>query len=363
LRVRLSGIIGLGWSQALGIDFGTANLRIALPGGDVALNAPSLLVQRPDSPSILAWGEAARGLIGDEPELGAWAEGATGTLLVRRPIRNGGVADLDASIALLRQALAHLPPGHRLWRLLPVVASCSGTARDFEERALVAALREAGVARLELRPASRAAAVGAGVPLDDGRANLVVDLGAGATDIGVLWNGNLVVRHALRAGGEHLDACVVRLLRREYSLAVGPMTAESLKCRVGVGGFDETEGRVDVPGRDVRRGQFVSRSVPVTALQSALAAPLAEIGAAVQAALEATPAGLNQDLMERGLVLVGGGARLRGLTAWLAGLTGLPVTVAEAPETCVVRGLVSSLRPETQRQPAWRLATGTGAFP
>jgi rod shape-determining protein MreB and related proteins len=340
---------GLG-PHALAVDFGSASLRLARPGGAIALDEPAVLAHDPATHRVLAWGRAAADLIGTEPGRPPSGRVVQDGPLVSLPVRRGALAEADDGAILLRRAFARLAPGGLSWPRRSVVASCSGAARDFEQQALIWALRSAGAGRVVLVPATLAAALGAGLAPRPGEANLVMNLGAGVTEVCVLWGERPVVCQALRLGGEDLDAAVVDFLRREHRLVVGAAGAEALKRRAGVAGGQDAP--LEVLGWDLASGHPATVTVAAADVQRVLTPPLQEIGAALRDVLEATPPALLPALLGRGILIVGGGARLRGVAALLQATVQLPVTIAPEPETCVVRGLTRYLQAPALR-PAW----------
>lgn len=332
-------------SRALGVDFGSGFLRLSLPGGDIALAEPAILARDPETQEVVAWGQAAADLVGASQE-------PTGRLvrtgpLTRLPVRRGGLAERDDAAALLSRAFARVAPGSPAWPRRPIVASCSGGARDFEQQALISALRAAGAGRVTLVPAALAAVLGAGVTPKPGETNLVGSLGAGVSEFTVLWGERPVICQALPVGGEDLDGAIAGYLRRHHRLLIGPADAERLKRQAGA--VEGAETHLAVAGWDLGTGQPTTRTVEAAALRQALAPLWREIGAALQEVLEAAPPALLSAVLGRGLLLVGGGARLRGVETALQAAAPLPVTVAEQPETCVARGLIPLLHNRTYR--------------
>lgn len=330
--------------SVLGVDLGSENLRIAFSDAGVALSVPALLAQDARTGDVLAWGAGAHGLLGEVADHEPTPPDASQGMVIRRPLRNGGVADIACAAGLLRQAFFALGVNRRARGMPTIVASYTGAARDFEQRALLAACRAAGARRVELELAACAAIQGAGLQPGQHGASFVVGLGAGATDMSVMWNGDVVVQQSLRLGGDDLDTRIVRVLRREYSLAIGLITAESLKRQVGIAGNDDAARTIEVTGHDVCRGHPVAIAVPVRTLRRALFPLVEEIALAVRLVVETIPVALVNEVTDRGLILVGGGSRLRGFVRYLTEVTQLPVTVADGPETCVVRGLAGASR-------------------
>jgi len=317
-------------SPDMAIDLGTANTCIHVRGRGVVCREPSAIAIHEDrrgNRRVLAVGRPAAAMLGRTP----------GDISVLRPLKDGAITDFEVTEALLRHLMLQVQ-GRRLW-VGPRVAVCVpfGTT-DVERRAVRESAEASGAREVHLVEQPLAAAVGAGLPVQEAQGSMVVDVGAGTTDIAVLSLGGIVYSRSLKVGGEALDQAIVQYLRDEHRLLVGPVTAERVKIELGAAVVDEPGRTMAVKGRDLRHG--LPRALEVTAdeIGRALAEPIQLIVEAVHASLEHTPPDLAADVAETGIVLTGGGSQLRGLDRLLSDATNLPVVVSEAPEIAVVVG-------------------------
>lgn len=260
-----------------------------------------------------------------------------GDIQVLRPLKDGTITDFEVTEALLRHLMLQVQ-GRRLW-VGPRVAVCIpfGTT-DVERRAVRESAEASGAREVHLIEQPLAAAVGAGLPVQEAQGSMVVDLGAGTTEIAVLSLGGIVYSRTLRVGGDAMDNSVIQHLRERFGLLVGPQTAEAIKLKLGSAILENNDRRMLAKGRDLRSG--LPRAVEISAIDvaTALQEPVQLIVEAVLASLEHTPPDLAADVAETGIVLTGGGALLRGLDRLLSDATNLPVVVSEEPEAAVVTG-------------------------
>lgn len=317
------------FSADVGLDLGTASVIIYVRGRGIVLHEPSVVVLDEERGRVLAVGDAAREMLGRTP----------GPLVAVRPLRNGVVAHYEVTELMLRYFLRKALGGWQ-WGRPRLVACVPSAVTDVEKRAIIAACREAGAREVHLVSEPMAAAIGAGLDVSEPVGNMVVDVGGGTTDIAVISLGAEVVSDSVRVAGDHMDEAVARYLKRQYNLIVGERSAETLKIEIGT---VDPEGAETIPPREVRGRDAVTgipRTQPVTPdeLRSALMEPAMAIVQAVRQVLERTPPELAADLYERGVVLTGGGALLRGLDRLLSRETNLPVHLADDPITCVARG-------------------------
>lgn len=317
-------------SPDMAIDLGTAYTFIHVRGRGVVCREPSAIAIHEDrrgNRRVLAVGQAAAAMLGRTPA----------DISVLRPLKDGAITDFEVTEALLRHLMLQVQ-GRRLW-VGPRVAVCIpfGTT-DVERRAVRESAEASGAREVHLVEQPLAAAVGAGLPVQEAQGSMVVDVGAGTTDIAVLSLGGIVYSRSLKVGGEALDQAIVQYLRDEHQLLIGPVTAERVKIELGGAVVDDPDRTVAVKGRDLRRG--LPRALEVTAAEigRALAEPVQLIVEAVHSSLEHTPPDLAADVAETGIVLTGGGSQLRGLDRLLSDATNLPVVVSEEPEAAVVVG-------------------------
>lgn len=316
-------------SADVGLDLGTASVIIYVRGRGIVLQEPSVVALDEERQQVLAVGQAAREMLGRTP----------GAIVAVRPLRNGVVAYYQITELMLRYFLRKALGGWP-WARPRLVACVPSVVTDVERRAITAACREAGARDVHLVSEPMAAAIGAGVDVQEPVGNMVVDVGGGTTDIAVISLGAEVVADSVRVAGDHMDEAVARYLKRQHNLVVGERTAEDLKIQLGT---VDPDGADSIPPREVRGRDAVTglpRTQVVTAeeIRSALMEPAMTIVQAVRRVLERTPPELAADIYERGVILTGGGALVRGLDKLLSRETNLPVHVADDPITCVARG-------------------------
>ncbi len=329
------------WRSAseLAVDLGTANTLIFVRGEGVVLNEPSVAALGP-SGEVLGVGLDAKRMLGRTP---------AGIRAVR-PMKDGVIADFHVAEQLLRRFI-QLTLDRYLFRVKPTVIVCvpSGIT-EVERRAVRDAARSAGAKRLYMVSEPIAAAIGAGLPVDQPVGNMVVDIGGGTTDVAVIALSGVVCDASIRTAGDELDESIVQYMRKNYSLLIGEPTAETVKMRIGSAMPFEREVELQVKGRDLVSGLPRTVTVESAGIRDAIGESIQRIVNAVRRALELTPPELARDILENGIMLTGGGALLRGLDALLTFETGLPVRIDIDPLTSVVRGTGRIL----DDMPRWR---------
>ncbi|HEX5385913.1 MAG TPA: rod shape-determining protein [Gemmatimonadales bacterium] len=317
------------WRPAtdLAVDLGTANTLVVVQGEGLVLDEPTVAAVGPGG-EVLGAGLDAKRMIGRAPA----------GVRVIRPLKDGVIADFSVAEQLLRTFLRRVLDRH-LIRMKPSVLVCVPSCiTDVERRAVRDAARSAGAKRLRTVDEPVAAAIGAGLPVNEPSGSLVVDVGGGTTDVAVLSLGSVVCDASIRTGGDAMDQAIVQFLRKHYNLLVGDATAERVKLALGSAAPFEVEQTLPVRGRDLISGLPRTVTVESVGVRDAMHEPVQRIVNAVRRVLEATPPELSRDLVDRGIVLTGGGAMIRGLDALLTYETGLPVRVDLDPLTSVVRG-------------------------
>ncbi|HXB04318.1 MAG TPA: rod shape-determining protein [Candidatus Angelobacter sp.] len=314
-------------SKKIGIDFGTSTVLIYVKGEGIVINEPSLVAVHRDSARILAVGSDAFEMVGRAPD----------TIQIVRPMSEGVIADFVVTEGMLHHFIGRV--GGRHWIFKPEIMICvpSGVT-SVERRAITEAAISAGARQAWLIDEPLAAAIGAGLPISKPRGNAICDVGAGTTEIAVISLSGMVVAHSIRVGGNRIDDAITTFLKRRHSLLIGERTAEELKIAVGSAVPLKEPLVSEVRGCDVVSGQPKQVEVTSTDIAEAIQEPLRLIVGAVRDVLEETPRELTADIFERGIVLSGGGALLRGLDRYIAVHTGLPAVVADDPQTSVVRG-------------------------
>jgi rod shape-determining protein MreB len=318
------------WRPAseLAVDLGTANTLVLVKGEGVVLNEPSVAAVDQATGNILGIGLEAKRMLGRTPD----------GILAVRPMKDGVIANFDVAEKMLRHFL-RLVIDRTILKVKPSVIVCvpSGIT-EVERRAVRDSARSAGVKRLLMVAEPMAAAIGVGLPVETPVGSMVIDIGGGTTNIAVIALSGIVCDASIRTGGDELDQSIVQFMRKTYSLLIGEPTAERIKIRLGSAVPLMPEAEMDVKGRDLVSGLPKTVRIDSAGVRDAIQEPLSRIVNAVRRALEMTPPELASDILERGIILTGGGALIRGLDQLLIDETGLPVRVDEDPLTSVVRG-------------------------
>jgi rod shape-determining protein MreB and related proteins len=318
-RARLGG-------RDIAIDLGTANTLVYLRGEGIRVSEPSVVAVDTRTDDVHAVGEEAQRMIGRTPA----------TISAVRPLRHGVITDFEITESMLRHFIGRV---HKSRFAHPRLVMCAPSGiTDVERRALEEACHAAGARSVQLIEEPMAAAIGAGLPIAEPIATVVVDIGGGTSEVAVISLGGIVVSRSLRLGGYDFDEAVATYIRRHHRLAVGETTSEAVKLEVGGTAPDESETVTHVRGRDPASGLPREAQVTSTEIRQAVEPLVSEIVDAVRDALENTPPELAADLTRRGIMLAGGGALLRGFAERLQAETQVPVTLADDPLTCVVLG-------------------------
>jgi len=318
------------FSNDIAIDLGTANTLIYIKGKGIVLDEPSVVAVQVDNAGrneTLAVGTEAKKMLGRTP----------GSIQAIRPMKDGVIADFVITGKMLKAFIRKVNSSK--WAAAPRIVICVPCgATQVERKAIRDSAQEAGASAVYLIEEPMAAAIGAGLPIEEPTGSMVVDIGGGTTEVGVISLNGVVYSHSIRVGGDTFDEAIIQYVRRNYGMLIGEASAEEIKKRIG-SAFPSTEvSEMEVKGRNLAEGIPRSFSITSNEVLEALADPLSQIVQAVRSALEQTPPELGADIAERGLVLTGGGALLKGLDRLLAEETGLPVLIAEDALTCVARG-------------------------
>ncbi len=314
-------------SRDMGIDLGTANTLVYVRNKGIVLQEPSVVAIQVDTRQPVAVGSEAKRMIGRTP----------GNVVAIRPLKDGVIADFDITEAMLRHFIHKAVRGFSLLRPRVVVGVPSGVT-EVERRAVIDATLRAGAREAFLIEEPMAAAIGAGLPVAEPTGSMVVDIGGGTTEVAILSLGGIVTHRSVRVAGDEMDEAIVQYAKRRYNVLVGERTAEEVKIAIGSAWAVNDGERVEVRGRDLVTG--LPRNLILTAeeVREALADPVEQILDAIRVTLERTPPELAADIMDRGIVLTGGGALLRGLDRRIGEETGMPVVIAEEPLLCVAKG-------------------------
>jgi len=308
----------------IGIDLGTANVLVYVQGKGIVIQEPSVVAVSEDN-RIVAVGEEAREMIGRTP----------GNIQAIRPMKDGVIADYVMTEAMLRYFIRK---AGRTWFKPDVMISVPSGCTSVEKRAVRDAALKAGAREAYLIEEPLAAAIGANVPISGPSGNLIIDIGGGTTEIAVISLGGIVVSTSLRVAGNRFDESITSYIRKKYNLMVGERTAEEVKIQIGTALPLERELMVEVRGRDLIAG--LPRTIPLTSseVMEAIELPLQQVVSAVRQVLEETPPELSSDIIDKGMVMSGGGSLLRNVDRLLTQVTGVPCHVAENAITCVALG-------------------------
>lgn len=319
-------------ARDLGIDLGTANVLVYVRRKGIVLREPSVVAVERKTKRILAVGEEAREMLGRTP----------GNIIATRPMRGGVIADYTVTENMLRYFIQRICGRRLIFRPYIVVCVPSG-GTSVEKRAAIEAAERAGAKKAFLIEEPMAAAIGAGLPITDPGGNMVIDIGGGTTDIAVISLGGIVIADSIRIAGNRIDEVIARYVRREYNLMIGERTAEEIKIRVGSAFPLNPEIEMQVRGRDLVVGLPKTVTVSSVEIREAIAEPISAILERIKWVLEHTPPELAADIIERGIMLTGGGAILRGLDELIQSQTGIPVHIADDPLSCVAIGTGKAL--------------------
>lgn len=312
----------------LGIDLGTANVLVYLKGKGIVLREPSVVAENTTNGNLVAVGEEARLMIGRTP----------GNIEAKCPMCDGVIADYSTTLKMLEYLIAKVCGRKRLPFKPTIIIAVPSQVTAVEKRAVVQAAKSAGAKVAFPIEEPWAAAIGAGLPIAAAGGNMVVDIGGGTTDIAVLSLNGIVLSKSVRIGGNKMDEVIQRHIKTKYSLMIGERTAEEIKIKIGSAYTLDPELELEVRGRDLVAGLPKTIRVTSDEIREALSEPLGAIVDRVRAVLENTPPELSSDIIERGIMLTGGVALLRGLDKLLASQTGIPIHVAEDPLSCVALG-------------------------
>ncbi len=315
------------FSRDMGIDLGTANTLVYVKGRGIVIREPSVVAIQKDTNELLAVGEEAKEMIGRTPS----------NIVAIRPLKDGVIADFDITQAMLRYFIKKVIGGKAFVRPRVVVGVPSGVT-EVEKRAVIDATVQAGAREAYLIEEPMAAAIGAGLPVQEPTGNMVVDIGGGTTEVAVISLGGIVASRSIRIGGDEMDESIVQYIKKNYNLLIGERTAEEVKINVGSALAPTTEEKYEIRGRDLVTGLPKTIVVTSTQVQQALSEPVAGIIDAVKNTLERTPPELASDIMDRGIVMTGGSSMLRNLDKLLSIETGMPVHLSEDALSCVVIG-------------------------
>ena len=319
------------FSKDIGIDLGTANTLVYMKGRGIIIREPSVVAVDIRTDKVCCVGQEAKEVIGRTPE----------SVVTVRPLRDGVIADFDITSSMLEDLSRRAAGTGFLGRPRVVICVPSGVT-GVERRAVRDVTEQAGARKVLVIEEPMAAALGAGLPVAEPTASMIVDIGGGTSEVAVISLGGIVASRSVRVGGDKFDAAIVSYIRRNFNLLIGEPTAERIKIEIGsavpLDGEGETELSTEVKGRNLLTGLPQSITVTSQQIRQALADPLSEVVEAVRYTLERTPPDLSADIIDRGIILTGGGALLRGIDRLIHEATHMPVKIAENPLDCVAVG-------------------------
>ena len=315
------------FSNDIGIDLGTSNTLVYVKGQGIVLCEPSVVAIQKDTTNVLAVGEEAKRMLGKTP----------GSIVAIRPMRHGVIADFEITESMLRYFIRKVHSHKRFIRPRIVIAVPSGIT-EVEKRAVKDSAIHAGAREVYLINEPKAAAIGVGLPVQEPAGNMVVDIGGGTSEVAVISLSDEVYSQTIRVGGDEMDEAIISYLKKTYNLMIGEISAENIKIKIGSAYPMEEELVMEVKGRDLIAGLPKTLTVSSEEIREALSEPVSGILEAIRTTLERTPPELLADLIDRGLIMAGGGALLRGLDRLISEETGLPVHLADDPLTAVALG-------------------------
>lgn len=318
-------------SKDIGIDLGTANTLVFVKGKGIVLREPSVVAINSNTKRPLAVGREAKLMIGRTP----------GNIIAIRPLKDGVIADFDTAQMMIKSFIEKgISKGVKRPRI--IVCYPSGVT-EVEKRAIEEASRLAGASDVVLMEEPMAAAIGAGLPVSEPTGSMIVDIGGGTTEVAIISLGGIVTSKSLRIAGDEFDQAIIAYVKKEHSLMIGERTAEQIKMEIGSAYKVEDEKTMEIKGRDLVTGLPKTVTISEDQVREALKEPVSSIVEAIKTTLEKTPPELAADIMDKGIMLAGGGALLQGLDILIEKETNMPVHIAETPLDCVVLGAGKAL--------------------
>jgi rod shape-determining protein MreB len=311
----------------IGIDLGTANTLVFVPKKGIVVNEPSVVAVGVNDYNVLAVGNEAKEMIGRTPE----------TIIAQRPLKDGVIADYKVTEAMIRYFVNKVSPRVRFFRP-DILVSIPAGVTSTERRAVVEATNKAGAKNAYVVKEPVLAAIGAGIPVNSASGNMIIDIGGGTSEVAIISLGGVVSAHSARVGGNKIDNAISNYIKKRNGLAIGERTAEEIKVSVGSAIPQVNEKYIEVRGRDLMGGRPRNIRVSSNEVTEAIQDELKEIVEAVKKVLQETPPELAADVMDKGMVLSGGGALLRNLDQYITRMTGVPCYAADDPLLCVAKG-------------------------
>ena len=319
-------------NRAIGIDLGTANILVAVKGKGIVYREPSVVAINQENHELVAYGNEAKEMLGKTPA----------NIHAFKPLKDGVIADFTATKLMLSNIVTKICKEYLIYRPKVVVGIPSGIT-EVEERAVEESVLSSGAKEVYLIEEPMAAAIGSGLEVGEPSGSMIVDIGGGTTEVAVISLGGIVVSHSLRVAGDELDEDIVNYVKKELNLAIGNTTAEQIKMQIGCAMPLMTDMPMEIRGRDLNDGLPKTLTVTSSQIEDAIKESVYKIVDIVKITLEKTPPELSSDIMEKGIILAGGGALIKNLDKLLSNETGMPVYVAEDPLDSVVRGTGKTL--------------------
>ncbi|MTI81533.1 MAG: rod shape-determining protein [Firmicutes bacterium] len=316
------------FSKDMGIDLGTANSLVYVKGKGIVLREPSVVAIQRESNQVLAVGEEAKQMIGRTP----------GNIVAIRPMKDGVIADFDTTQSMIKYFINKALRSRNFLVKPRVVVSVPSGVTAVEERAVREAALQAGAREAYLIEEPMAAAIGAGLPVHEPTGNMIVDIGGGTTEVAVISLGGIVTSRSIRVAGDEMDDAIIQHVKRTYNLMIGERTSEEIKINIGTAYPLKEKETFEVRGRDLVSGLPKTVTITSEEIYKALSEPVSSIMEAIKVTLEKTPPELSADIMDRGIMMAGGGSLLRGLDHLISEQTGMPVHLAEEPLVAVAYG-------------------------
>ena len=320
------------FTRDIGIDLGTANTLVCIKGKGIIMREPSVVAYDVRNDAVRAVGKEAKDMIGRTP----------GSIVAVRPLKNGVIADFDVTAAMLKRFIRHALRGSLFSRVRIIICIPAGVT-EVESRAVYDAAKQAGATEVDLIEEPMAAAIGAGLAVNDAAGSMIVDIGGGTSEVAVISLGDIVTAQSVRVAGDDLDESIIAYIRKKHNLLIGERTAEQIKVQIGSAIEYEDETSIEVKGRNLIDGLPKTVTISSAEVREAMSDTVSQIIDAIRTTLEKTPPELAADIMDKGITLTGGSAMLRGLCELIAEETGMPVRVAENAIDCVVLGTAKRL--------------------
>lgn len=320
------------FTRDIGIDLGTANTLVCIKGKGIVMREPSVVAYDVRTDAVKAVGKEAKEMIGRTP----------GSIVAVRPLKDGVIADFDVTAAMLKRFIKQALKGSVFSRARVVICIPAGVT-EVESRAVYDAARVAGSVDTDLIEEPMAAAIGANIDVNDAKGSMIVDIGGGTSEVAVIALGDIVTAQSVRVAGDDIDEAIINYIRKKHNMLVGERTAEQIKIEIGSALPYEDEKSMEVRGRNLLDGLPKNIQINSEEIREAIADPIVQIIDAIRSTLEKTPPELASDIIDKGIVLTGGGALLRGLDEMISTETGIFVTVADNPMDCVALGTMKWL--------------------